>query len=116
MKNIAISPLGCQQQDTINEYGEVIQKNRLTHDQSFPGPSGNSTNLRVISEELPTCLYGHCLKPLINYIASIRLRHLSVPIYLSKYDFDAAFRRCHTSATTALESCCVFDDLLLVSL
>jgi hypothetical protein len=116
LQKISISPLGCQQQDTINEKGETIQKFRLTHDQTFPGPSGNSTNLRVISEELPPCSYGHCLRRIINYIASIHQRHPSTPIYLAKYDFDAAFRRCHLSPETALESCCTFDNFLLVSL
>jgi hypothetical protein len=47
---------------------------------------------------------------------SIRLRHPATPIYLTKYDFDAAFHRCHMSAKTALESCYSFDGLLLISL
>jgi hypothetical protein len=37
LKGISISPLGCQEQDTINDQGEIIKKNCLTHDQSFPG-------------------------------------------------------------------------------
>ncbi len=31
LPGLSISPLGCQQQDTINENGEIIKKNRLTH-------------------------------------------------------------------------------------
>jgi hypothetical protein len=72
-KRISISPLGCQEQDTINKLGEVIKKNRLTHDQSFPGPSGNSPNIITQSELLPPCKYGHCIKRIINYIISLRL-------------------------------------------
>jgi hypothetical protein len=105
LKNISISPIGCQEQNTINEKGEIIIKHRLTHDQSFLGPSGQSTNLCVVKDDLPPCKYGHCLWRLINYIASIRLRRPSTPIYLSKYDFDSAFCRCHLSPQTALESC-----------
>jgi hypothetical protein len=59
LENVSISPLGYQQQDTINEKGENVQKNCLTHNHSFPGPSGNSTNLRVLTDQLPTCKYGH---------------------------------------------------------
>jgi hypothetical protein len=113
---ISISPIGCQEQNSINEKGEIMIKHRLTHDQSFPGPSGRSANLRVIEEDLPPCKYGHCLRHLINYIASIRLRHPFTPIYLSKYDFDSAFRHCHMSPQTALENCCIFFGFLFISL
>jgi hypothetical protein len=116
IKGISISPLGCQEQDTINDRGEVVKKNRLTHDQSFTGPSGTSPNLRVQTEKLPKCKYGHCLKRIINYIISIRIRHPLTPIFLSKFDFDAAYRHCHLSPKTALESCCIFDSFLLVAL
>jgi hypothetical protein len=115
-KEISISPLGCQEQDTINELGEIIKKNRLTHDHSFPGPSGNSPNIRTQSELLPPCKYGHCIKRIINYIISLRLRHPSTPIFISKFDFDAAFRRCHMSLESALESCCVLNNLLIIPL
>ncbi len=116
LQNISISPLGCQDQWSINENGEFITKHRLTHDQSFPGPSGFSTNTRVITEHLPNCKYGHCLKRLINYIASLRLRHPETPIFLSKFDFDAAYRRCHLAPESALESCCILDTYLIISL
>ncbi len=116
LPNISVSPLGCQQQDTINKQGKIIQKNHLTHDQSFPGPSGNSTNLWVDQGKLPPCQYGHCLRRIINYIASIRIRHPSTPIYLAKYNFDAAFLCCHMAPATALESFCSIDKLLLISL
>ncbi len=80
LQNISNSPLGCQQQDTINENGEIILKNCLTYDQSFPGPSGISTNLCGLSDQLPPCKYGNCLKQIINYIISIHLRHPSILI------------------------------------
>ena len=114
--NASIAPLGCQEQMTINASGDRVPKFRLTHDQSFPGPSGNSTNLQVQQDKLPHCKYGHCLCHIINYIASIRISHPTTPIFLSKYDFDAAFCRCHMSPETALESCCSIDGLLLISL
>jgi hypothetical protein len=45
--NASLAPLGCHKQETINEIGVKIPKYRMTHDQSFPGPSGLSVNLRV---------------------------------------------------------------------
>jgi hypothetical protein len=43
--NASLAPLGCQTQESINEFGERITKHRMTHDQTFPGPSGKSVNL-----------------------------------------------------------------------
>jgi hypothetical protein len=54
LKGICISPLGCQEQDTINDQGKIIKKNGLTHHQSFPGLSRNSPNLRVQFEKFPS--------------------------------------------------------------
>jgi hypothetical protein len=116
LHNISISPLGCQEQDTLNEKGETTIKHRLTHDQSFLGPSGKSKYSRVIEEQLPPCKYGHCLKRLLNYIASLHLCYPSTPIYLSTFYFDAAFCRCHISPQMALESCCIFENFLFISL
>jgi hypothetical protein len=45
ISNASIVPLGCHEQTTINASGEQVSKFRLTHDQSFPGPSGSSVNL-----------------------------------------------------------------------
>lgn len=62
--NASLAPLGCQEQTTINALGERIPKYRLTHDQSFPGPSGSSVNLRVDPSKLPPIMYGFCLNVL----------------------------------------------------
>ncbi len=56
--NASLAPLGCHEQETINELGEWIPKFWMTHDQSFPGPSSLSVNLRVIQELLPPCMYS----------------------------------------------------------
>ncbi len=42
--NALLAPLRCIEQDTINELGERIPKFRMTHDQSFLGPSSLSVN------------------------------------------------------------------------
>jgi len=112
----SIAPLGVQDQKTINELGELIQKWRMTHDQTFPGSSGLSVNKRVIEEDLPPCLYGHALRRLIHLIVKMREENPTTKILVGKFDLKAAYRRAHLSAATALESMTVFDNLLHVSL
>jgi hypothetical protein len=43
--NASSASLGCHEQETINQFGELIPKYRITHSQSFKGPSGLSVNL-----------------------------------------------------------------------
>jgi hypothetical protein len=57
LPHASIAPIGCQRQWSINEMGVRTLKYRMTHDQSFPRPSGNSVNLRVIKEKLPPIMY-----------------------------------------------------------
>jgi hypothetical protein len=44
LPNASLAPLGCHEQETINELGECIPKFHMTHDQSFLGPSLLSVN------------------------------------------------------------------------
>jgi hypothetical protein len=104
------------EQSTINELGERIPKHRMTHDQSFPGPSLLSVNLRVIKEQLPQCMYSFVLLRTLHYIIDIRTRYPSTPIYISKFDLDAAYRRCHLAGTTATECLTVHNNMLLMAL
>jgi hypothetical protein len=116
-KKISLAPLGCPEQSTINENGERISKHRLTHDQSFPGPSTLSVNKRVIQNFLPpTNAYGFALKRMIHYIVSLRQNNPSTKILISKFDFDAAYRRCHLSAKSSYECCTIHDKLLYMHL
>jgi len=114
--NATLAPLGCHQQETINEQGERIPKYRITHDQSFPGPSGHSVNSRVIRESLPPCMYSFVLSRTIHYIMNLRRRYPSTRIFLYKFDLDTAYKRCHVLAATAAESLTIFDGLLLMAL
>jgi hypothetical protein len=71
--NASLASLGCQQQETINEFGEKIPKYQMTHDQSFPGPSGHSVNNRVLKDQLPPYMYSYVLLRSIHYIVSLHL-------------------------------------------
>ena len=114
--NASLAPLGCVKQDTITEQGLVTQKFRMTHDQSFPGLSGLSVNLRVIKSHLPPILYSFALLRSIHYIVNLRLHHPNMKIFICKVDLDAAYRRCSLSSTTATECLTIYDGLLLMAL
>jgi len=116
LKGASIAALGCHRQSTIDEKGSSIPKYRLTHDQSFPGPSGLSVNLRVKKELLPPIMYSYLLSGIIHYIIMTRFRHPLTKIFLCKVDLDAAYRRCSMSSSTSLESLTIFEDILLVAL
>lgn len=114
--NASLAPLGCICQDSINEQGLKTSKFRMTHDQTFPGPSKLSVNLRVKKEELPPCMYSFVLCRVIHYIVSLRLRHPSTRLYICKYDIDLAYRRCHLSGETGSECLTIYNNMLLMAL
>jgi hypothetical protein len=70
-----VAPLGLVSQATINDRGEVIPKDRITHDQSFNFSARNSVNSRVILDSLTPCRYGTALRRLLHYIVDVRRRH-----------------------------------------
>jgi hypothetical protein len=111
-----LAPLGCVKQQTINALGERTTKFRMTHDQSFPGPSGTSVNMRTQHDQLPPIVYGFCLKRVIHFIFHSRANNPKSKIFISKFDFDAAYRRCHMSSETAQESLTIHDGYLLMAL
>jgi len=116
IKNASLAPIGCTKQMTINSLGERVPKYRMTHDQSFLGPSGTSVNDRTIQEDLPPLVYGFCLKRIIHYIIKLRSKHPNKKIFISKFDFDAAYRRCHMSAQSAQESLTIVGGFLIMAL
>ncbi len=112
----SLAPLGVQSQKTIDEDGNIIPKFRMTHDQTFPGATGTSVNIRTLKDQLPDCLYGKMLLRIIHYIVSLRARHPGKRIIIGKYDIKAAYRRCHLAATAVTESLTIFDNTLFAAL
>ena len=111
-----LAPLGLAEQATINDRGEIVQKHRITHDQSFNYSGKNSINARVIQEQLTPCVFGTALRRLLHYMAHLRQRHPTRRILITKLDVKAAYRRIHSSATTALASCVIVPPLALMGL
>jgi antitoxin component of MazEF toxin-antitoxin module len=114
--NTSLAPLGCVEQESINELSKKTPKFPMTHDQSFPGPTGNSVNSRVQKENLQFCMYSFVLLRLLHFIIHLRHNHPKTKIFLSKFDLDAAYRRCHLSGSTTSECLTIFDDTLLMAL
>jgi hypothetical protein len=96
--------------------GNRVVKFWMTHDQTFPGPSTLSVNLRVQHEKLPPIRYSFALMQKIHYILDLRKRHPTTKFFLCKFDIDAAYRRCTLSSSTAFESLMMFEDYLLIAL
>jgi len=50
-----MAPMNIMAQNTINENGQIIQKDQLTHNQSWQGSSKMSVNSRTKKELLQAC-------------------------------------------------------------
>ena len=112
----AVAPLGLVFQDTIDESGNVKEKARATHDQSFAFSSKLSVNDRVIHDQLIPCQYGHCLLRMLHYITAARRQFPNVKILIGKVDWRTAYRRVHLAGSSAAECITILDDIALVAL
>ena len=113
-----LAPMNIAAQQTIDEFGRIIAKDRLTHDQSFDFSEKSSVNSRVIEEDVLPVRYGHCIKRIINWAVSARRKYPNVKIFASKTDFKSAYRRVHMAWRTALQSCTQLpeEEIAIVSL
>ena len=112
--HILIAPMNIQKQNTIDEYGQIVPKDRLTHDQSYKWSSGTSVNSRVITEELLPCMFGSCIRRIVNWAVTARRLYPNLPILASKIDFKSAFRRMHLNAETASQTCTMLPEFGLL--
>ena len=104
--NSLLGPLGLVFQKSIDETGKTIEKERPTHDLSFnPIPDViTSVNGRVVGDDLTPCKYGQALVRFIHYIIWLRIQEPEMPIYLTKTDWKAAYRRLHNGPHLATRS------------
>jgi hypothetical protein len=52
---LVMAPINIMEQNTSDEFGQIIPKDRLTHDQSWKWSSGTSVNSRVQKELFKAC-------------------------------------------------------------
>ena len=72
IKNAGVVPIGVAEKISINEKRERYIKRRVTHECSFPGPSGLLVNNRFQRESLQPCFYGFCLIRILHMISAMR--------------------------------------------
>ena len=63
---VLVAPMNTMNQDTIDEHGRIIRKDRLTHDQNYEWGAGTSVNNRVKKENVLPCKFGACIKRLLH--------------------------------------------------
>ena len=90
--DILIAPMNIQQQNTINEHRWIVLKDRLTHDQSFEWSSRTSVNSRVITEELLPCMFGSCIRRMVNWAVTAHCLFPNALILASKINLKSAFQ------------------------
>jgi hypothetical protein len=113
-----VAPMGLIEQATINELGEIIDKLRVTHDQSY-NPikrTRRSVNDRVHRDLLTPCMFGRSLLRHIHQIVALRHRYPTEPILQSKVDWKSAYRRLHNAIATAIAAMVLVGNFLLIAL
>ena len=105
IKNAGVIPLGVAEQLSINKKGERYTKIRVTHNCSFPGPSGLSVNNRVLKDTLQPCFYGFFLIRILHMVLAMHIKCPSKRILTRKIYLDAAYRCVH--ANTQINSTCI---------
>ena len=56
------------------------------------------------------CRFGSCIKRLVNWAVAARRKFPGQRILASKIDYKSAYRRCHLSAETAIQTCTQLSD------
>jgi hypothetical protein len=104
IKHGRIAPTGIANQLGIDEKGELIPKNRLTHDQTVTKGFCPSVNQLIDQLQLTQLVYGHCLPRIIHQVVALRYFFPALAILLGKYDWSKAYRRKNSSGRAAAQS------------
>jgi hypothetical protein len=67
---ILLAPINIQKQNTIDEHGRIVEKDRLTHNQSFKWSSGTSVNNQAWANKLLPCMFGACIMQIVNWVVT----------------------------------------------
>ncbi len=83
--------MNIMHQLTLDASGDIMDKEQLTHEQSFKWQSGTSVNKRVIKEKLQRCMYGQCLMRLLCWIVAAQCKFPNKPIVINEIDVKLAY-------------------------
>ncbi len=89
---ILLPLMNIQKQNSIDKLGWIVEKDRLTHNQSFEWSSGTSINNRVRMDKLLPCMFGAYIKWIVNWAVTTHRLFPNIPILASKIDFKSAFQ------------------------
>ena len=85
---ILLALLNIINQNTIDEQGNIINKDILTHNQSFVFSGSNSSvNSCLDKSRLSPCIFGWVIKRLVNWIVSARRKYPNKRILATKVNF-----------------------------
>ncbi len=87
--------MNIMKQNTINEQGRIIPKDRLTHDQSYAWGLGTSVNSCVCIEDLRPCHFGSCIWQLVSYAVAARKKYPNRKNLGTKINYKSAYCHCH---------------------
>jgi hypothetical protein len=116
MPGLVLSPMNIAPQQSIDETGRIIEKDRLTHDHSFDFFPNSAINNRCALDLHEPCMFGHALSRIFHWTVHLRTRYPSQRLLITKTDWKAAYRRGHLAIATALQCATHVDDLLLLPL
>ena len=92
LPGIVLAPMNIALQNTINDLGQIVEKERLTHDQSFEWSSGRSINNRVNLKDFLPRMFGKALLMMVNWTIATRQKYPNQRIFATKIDFKSAFQ------------------------
>ena len=103
-------------QATMDEHGSMTTKYRLTHDHTFESSDVQSLNNRTFLELHEPVKFGFSMSRIIHRILLYRWHYPSKQIFISKFDWKSAYRRIHTDYDTAVESCTMICNWMVINL
>jgi hypothetical protein len=85
IKGTLLPPLNIQVQHSIDKTGRIVNKDRLTHDQSYKWTQSQmSVNSRTKKDELLPCIYGGVVRRLVNWAVAARRKYPTTRIHATK--------------------------------
>jgi hypothetical protein len=94
IQGLEMALMNIMAQNTINQLGRMMPKDRLTYNQSWRWSSGNSVNSRVKKEQLQECCYGFCIQRLVNWAVVGQKKYPNKRILVTKIDYKSDYQQC----------------------
>ncbi len=88
-----MAPMNIMVPNTIDKFGQIIPKDRLTHNQSWKWSSSTSVNSRIQKELLQACWYGFCIYRLIDWAIAARKKYPGQQILAMKINYKSAYHQ-----------------------